>query len=39
MDFLACMHETANQLQDVTDLEDYKQKTAKGTPTANYKNT
>ncbi|WP_288597778.1 helicase-exonuclease AddAB subunit AddA [uncultured Streptococcus sp.] len=37
MDFLACMHETANQLQDVTDLEDYKQVTAKGTPTANYK--
>ena len=36
-DFLACMHETANQLQDVTDLEDYKQKTAKGTPTAAYK--
>lgn len=37
VDFLACMHETANQLQDVTDLEDYKQKTAKGTPTAAYK--
>lgn len=37
MDFLACIHETANQLQDVTDLEDYKQVTAKGTPTANYK--
>lgn len=37
MDFLACMHETANQLQDVTNLEDYKQVTAKGTPTANYK--
>lgn len=37
MDFLACMHETANQLQDATDLEDYKQVTAKGTPTANYK--
>ncbi|MCO4635567.1 ATP-dependent deoxyribonuclease (subunit A) [Streptococcus infantarius subsp. infantarius] len=37
MDFLACMHETANQLQDVTDLEDYKQVTAKGTPTAHYK--
>lgn len=37
MDFLACMHETANQLQDLTDLEDYKQVTAKGTPTANYK--
>ena len=37
MDFLACMHETANQLQDVADLEDYKQVTAKGTPTANYK--
>ena len=37
VDFLACMHETANQLQDVTDLEDYKQVTAKGTPTANYK--
>ncbi|MCO4639212.1 ATP-dependent deoxyribonuclease (subunit A) [Streptococcus infantarius subsp. infantarius] len=37
MDFLACMHEIANQLQDVTDLEDYKQVTAKGTPTANYK--
>ncbi len=36
-DFLVCMHETANQLQDVTDLEDYKQKTAKGTPTAAYK--
>lgn len=31
------MHDTADQLQDVTDLEDYKQKTAKGTPTANYK--
>lgn len=37
VDFLACMHETANQLQDVTDLEDYKQKTAKVTPTAAYK--
>ena len=37
VDFLACMHEIANQLQDVTDLEDYKQKTAKGTPTAAYK--
>ncbi|MDY2775721.1 MAG: helicase-exonuclease AddAB subunit AddA [Streptococcus infantarius] len=36
-DFLTCLHDTANQLQDVTDLEDYKQKTAKGTPTANYK--
>ncbi|WP_286783133.1 UvrD-helicase domain-containing protein, partial [Streptococcus sp. UBA4344] len=36
-DFLTCLHDTANQLQDVTDLEDYKQKTAKGTPTAAYK--
>ncbi len=36
-DFLTCLHDTADQLQDVTDLEDYKQKTAKGTPTANYK--
>ena len=36
-DFLSCLHDTANHLQDVTDLEDYKQVTAKGTPTANYK--
>ncbi|SDQ08730.1 helicase-exonuclease AddAB subunit AddA [Streptococcus equinus] len=36
-DFLTCLHDTANQLQDVTDLEDYKQVTAKGTPTAAYK--
>ncbi|MFP3767010.1 helicase-exonuclease AddAB subunit AddA [Streptococcus sp. TATVAM-FAB35] len=36
-DFLSCLHDTANHLQDVTDLEDYKQKTAKGTPTAAYK--
>ena len=28
-DFLTCLHDTADQLQDVTDLEDYKQKTAK----------
>ena len=26
-DFLSCLHDTANHLQDVTDLEDYKQKT------------
>ena len=36
-DFLSCLHDTANHLQDVTELEDYKQVTAKGTPTANYK--
>lgn len=36
-DFLSCLHDTANHLQDVTDLEDYKQVTAKGIPTANYK--
>ncbi|WP_270282894.1 helicase-exonuclease AddAB subunit AddA [Streptococcus infantarius] len=36
-DFLSCLHDTANHLQDVTNLEDYKQVTAKGTPTANYK--
>lgn len=36
-DFLSCLHDTANHLQDVTYLEDYKQVTAKGTPTANYK--
>ncbi|SDW20627.1 helicase-exonuclease AddAB subunit AddA [Streptococcus equinus] len=36
-DFLSCLHDTANHLQDVTDLEDYKQVTAKGTPTAAYK--
>lgn len=36
-DFLTCLHDTADALQDVTDLEDYKQVTAKGTPTAAYK--
>lgn len=36
-DFLACLHDTADSLRDVTDLEDYKQVTAKGVPTAAYK--
>lgn len=35
--FLASMEDTAKALRDVTDLEDYKQVTGKGAPTANYK--
>ncbi|MDN4163717.1 hypothetical protein QWY29_20335, partial [Nocardioides sp. SOB72] len=35
-DFLNTLQETALALRDVTDLEDYKQVTAKGTPTAAY---
>lgn len=34
---LNVMQTTANQLRDLTDQEDYKQLTAKGVPTANYK--
>ena len=36
-DFLDCLHDTANQLQDLTDLDDYKKLTAKKAPTAAYK--
>ncbi|MGT2750306.1 helicase-exonuclease AddAB subunit AddA [Streptococcus orisasini] len=36
-EFLASMEDTAKALRDLTDLEDYKQLTAKGAPTANYK--
>lgn len=34
--FLEAMRQAADDLQDVTDLPDYKQKTAKGTDTAAY---
>lgn len=34
---LSTMQDTADALRDLTDLEDYKQVTAKGTPTATYK--
>ncbi|HFI0255633.1 TPA: helicase-exonuclease AddAB subunit AddA [Streptococcus suis] len=36
LSFLEAMRQAANDLQDVTDLPDYKQKTAKGTDTAAY---
>lgn len=36
-DFLTCLQDTAIALRDITDLEDYKQVTAKGLPTAAYK--
>ncbi|EHJ52482.1 helicase-exonuclease AddAB subunit AddA [Streptococcus macacae] len=35
-DFLTSLHDTADALQDITNLEDYKQLTAKGKPTAKY---
>lgn len=36
-DFLDCLHDAANQLQDLTDLDDYKNLSAKQAPTAAYK--
>ena len=38
LDVLTCMQDTADQLQDVTNLEYYKQTTKTGKPTANYQN-
>lgn len=35
-DFLNCMHDTADQLQDVTDLEGYKKTKSDGKPAASY---